>query len=105
AAPGFRYGIFVVADGVGGAIMNWQDSRISGGYEYLYASRMLANGSRPPGWPADGLRVTTLESFQSVNSMVDDGSGGAYFAFGTTAPSSTSFIQHLQANGAVAMGW
>jgi hypothetical protein len=94
----------MISDEQGGAILQWQDSRIPGFYEVLYASRMGPNGTRPPGWPADGLRVTTEDSFQSVSSMVADGAGGAYFGYENRG-ASTGYVQHLGASGTPAPGW
>ena len=104
-AANIRFNLQVISDGQGGAILQWQDSRVAASYELLYASRMRGDGTRPPGWPADGLRVTTLNSFQGVSSMVADGSGGAYFAFSSTTVNTTSFIQHLSSTGSAASGW
>ena len=104
-APVFRNFIQVYSDGVGGALMKWLDYRE--GYPRLYALRMLADGSRAPGWPENGKPVVSFGSFQdAASNVVTDGSGGAFIASGSDANViSTAFVQHLGGNGSPAPGW
>jgi hypothetical protein len=83
-------GMAIVSDGAGGAIVAFQDDRIStttqggsGGYT-VYAQRMDPNGN--PIWPVDGIRIGQdpeagdAASIAQV-SLVPDGAGGAVGAW------------------------
>lgn len=65
-----------VATDSGGVLILWADSRVPRG---IFAQRLLANGSRYPGWPADG-RLITSNIQQLTLAACSDGAGGAYFA-------------------------
>jgi len=67
-----------VSDGVGGAIVVWEDSRSGQGYD-VYARRVDAPGN--PLWTADGVAVCTATGFQSAAQLTSDGSGGAIIAW------------------------
>jgi hypothetical protein len=83
-------GMAIVSDGAGGAIVAFQDDRIStttqggsGGYT-VYAQRMDPNGN--PVWPVDGIRIgQDPEAGDAANiaqvKLVQDGAGGAIGAW------------------------
>src|SRR5947208_9826454 len=65
----------IVADGVGGAIITWQDSRSPSGSD-IYAQHVLASGSLDPAWPVNGLAVCTAAGNQLTPAIVSDDAGG-----------------------------
>ena len=71
----------MVADGFGGAIIAWLDSRDN--RADLYAQRVDGNGS--PLWAADGLFIATSGGYHPLwRTLAGDGAGGAVFAWGDT---------------------
>lgn len=63
----------IVADGAGGAIVTWYDSR--NGYPDIYAQRI--DGSGVVAWTANGVPVSTAPNTQTDPRIVTDGLGGA----------------------------
>ena len=86
-APGEKYDAFTVTDGVGGAIIAWEDER--GGDSDIYVQRVNARGEAL--WQADGVPVCTAPNDQYIfhsstgttgfTPIVPDGQGGAYIAW------------------------
>jgi hypothetical protein len=66
-----------VADGSGGVYIVWLDAR---GGNNVYAQHILANGNVAPGWPLDGLALTTTGSTSQLNAG-SDGSGGLMIVY------------------------
>lgn len=64
----------IVRDGVGGAIVAWQDYRSNSNYD-VYAQRVSAAGA--PQWTPDGVALCTSAGHQTYPMIVSDGSGGA----------------------------
>ncbi len=96
----------VVADGAGGFIAIWADLRDL--WTRVYAIRVDSLGQRRPGWPENGLRVSTTPNQQLWGyALVADGFGGAYIAWtdeGTGSPGVLR-VQHLTGNGTIAPGF
>jgi len=63
----------IVSDGVGGAIIAWEDYR--SGIPDIYAQRVNASGVRQ--WAANGVALCTAASDQSEPMVASDGAGGA----------------------------
>ncbi|MBI5710842.1 MAG: T9SS type A sorting domain-containing protein [Candidatus Eisenbacteria bacterium] len=63
----------VVADGAGGAIVTWTDSR--GATSDIYVQRVSATGV--PQWTADGVALCTAAGDQSSATIASDGAGGS----------------------------
>ncbi|MGI8905008.1 MAG: hypothetical protein ACR2IE_00765 [Candidatus Sumerlaeaceae bacterium] len=63
----------IAADGAGGAIITWTDSR-SGDYD-IYAQRYDAAGA--PQWTANGVAVSTAANDQLFPQIAADAAGGA----------------------------
>jgi hypothetical protein len=63
----------VISDGVGGALLAWEDQR-AGGTD-LYAQRIRANGT--PAWSSNGVPVCVMTGPQWQPRMAYDGEGGA----------------------------
>lgn len=99
----------VASDGAGGAFVAWQDTR---DYVYptnlsdIYAMHLLADGTRAPGWPANGLAVSTGPLRDYGPKFLPDGSGGVIMVwwYGDFEVSGLRAIR-LTASGAVAPGW
>jgi hypothetical protein len=68
----------MVSDGAGGAILAWQDERVSGNSD-VYAQRLSAAGS--PLWMANGIAVCADPGGQHDAVIAADGAGGAIIAW------------------------
>jgi len=71
-APGRPSRPTLVADGHGGAIVTWEDTR--GGTSDVYAQRV--NGAGTSQWTAQGVAVSTADKDQAAPRLVPDGAGG-----------------------------
>jgi hypothetical protein len=71
--PGLRYSLKAVSDGGGGVVLVWEDQRAYPNLD-IYAQRVDASGNRL--WPAEGLPICTLSTYQGSPSMDSDGQGG-----------------------------
>ncbi|MBI5711007.1 MAG: hypothetical protein HZC42_12015 [Candidatus Eisenbacteria bacterium] len=91
-------------DGQGGLIAAWVDYRAVY-YAAAYAIRVGPDGQRLPGWPENGLRVSTAYGFQSDLGLATDGQGGAYVSFTNLVDYYKVYAQHLGASGLPAPGW
>lgn len=87
-------------DGVGGAIVGWEDSR--SGAADIYAIHVLANGSLDSNWPIGGAPISTAAGSQQVVRMLADGSGGAILCWQDGRSGATDiYAQRVQANGSL----
>jgi hypothetical protein len=91
----------IVSDGVGGAIVTWQDARSS--IYVIYAQRISADGAVQ--WPANGVALCTPGYSATYPAITSDGAGGAIVAWedlyrysGTTW---TICAQRISATGTV----
>jgi hypothetical protein len=103
----------VVADGVGGAFVVWDDGRNPESWD-VYASRLDPGGTLAAGWPADGLALCTAPRHQGATATVADGQGGLIVAWqdARTAPPDMPdfryvdvYAQRVTSEGAIAPGW
>jgi hypothetical protein len=94
----------IVADGTGGALIGWLDSRT--GISQVFMQHLLSNGALASGWPPDGLLVTSTGPQESL-SMDADGFGGVIFAAQderqTFGPQSYAF--RITGQGTSPTGW
>lgn len=90
----------LIADGAGGAIVVWSDSR--DGVLKVYAQRL--NGAGEAQWAAGGVRVSTLINTQLKPQLTSDGAGGVVVAwYVLAAPNGGqpgTYAQRLDATGA-----
>jgi hypothetical protein len=94
----------MVADGAGGAIVAWTDSR--GGNSDIYAQRVLASGAVDPAWPADGRALCTAAGDQGSPAIVSDGVGGAIVTWEDSRSGTADiYAQRVLASGAVDPAW
>ncbi len=75
-AVGMQLGQKIVADGLGGAIIAWQDERY--GVD-IYAQRVNSAGIVL--WPADGRTICLAAGAQLSPALISDGVGGATLAW------------------------
>lgn len=92
---------YPIPDGVGGAIIAWNDVRsIDFGVD-VYAQRL--NNAGVPQWATNGVAVSTAVNGQSSPRIVSDGTGGAIVAWNDARTSATSgtdiYAQRLDAAG------
>jgi predicted lipoprotein with Yx(FWY)xxD motif len=71
--------IVMISDGVGGAILTWQDYRSNNGFADIYAQRVNQSGTML--WTANGLSVCSQAASQNGPNAVSDGSGGAFITW------------------------
>ena len=69
----------ILSDGVGGALIVWEDERRSSKFQDLYMQRINAEGT--PMWEPDGVPVFPSETLQSTPILVSDGVGGFYIVW------------------------
>ena len=98
ADPHGQYSQTIIADGAGGAIIAWRDSR--GDMGDIYAQRISSAGAVQ--WTFDGVALCTAMDNQQVPAIVADGTGGAIVAWvDPRAGSSDIYAQRISAAGAV----
>jgi hypothetical protein len=78
-ATGNQYSPMIVADGAGGAVVTWWDTR--GGSGDVYAQHVRAGGTVDAAWPADGRALCTAGDNQEYPAIVGLGPGGAIVAW------------------------
>ncbi|HTX19148.1 MAG TPA: T9SS type A sorting domain-containing protein [Bacteroidota bacterium] len=66
------------ADGHGGAVVAWEDSRNIGGSK-IYAQRVDSSGNTK--WTSDGIQLSTAASTQTTAMVVGDGTGGVIVGY------------------------
>lgn len=93
----------VTADGAGGAIVAWEDSRTSGSYPDIYAQRINELGVFE--WVSQGVLLSTQYGPNNfLPNIVSDGNGGAYVAWeADPGPGHDIFVNRV--NGAGLVGW
>jgi hypothetical protein len=96
----------MVADGAGGAIIAWNDSRTN--YANIYAQHVLASGVLDPAWPVDGLAPCPIaQHYQSYPAIASDGVGGAIITWleDRNEIYKDIYAQHVLASGAADPAW
>jgi FlgD Ig-like domain len=86
----------LAADGSGGAIVTWRDSR-SGNLD-IYARRVDSSGV--PQWTNDGVALCTAANDQYFPGIVSDGAGGAIIAWTDERAGFDIYAQRVNASGA-----
>jgi hypothetical protein len=104
-AAGAQLNPSIVSDGVHGAIVSWEDSRA--GEADIFAQRVLGSGAIAPGWPQDGLAVSTAPLEQLQPLITEDGASGAIVTWRDfrNGQNHSPFAQHLLAAGTVDPAW
>jgi hypothetical protein len=106
-----QMGPVIAPDGAGGAIIAWQDFRSDVSYD-VYAQHVRADSTIAPGWPVNGVALSSASSSQETPQIVSDGAGGAIVTwFNVISPPSFGpiyrdvYAQRVLANGTIAPGW
>jgi hypothetical protein len=109
-AAGEQNGCQLVSDGAHGAVVTWLDKR-SGNYD-VYARRVLADGTFPPGAIPNGAVLCSAAGDQgygaSNNPMLPDGAGGAYLVWHdarTGDPNKDIYAMHVLQAGTPDPAW
>jgi hypothetical protein len=91
----------IIADGAGGAVVSWFDSR-NGNYD-IYARRINADGV--PLWTTDGVPLCTAPNTQWHPRMASDGFGGAIVAWiDYSSGSADIYATRVTGGGAIPTG-
>ena len=87
----------IVSDGIGGAIVAWEDNR-SLSWD-VYARRINSAGT--PQWAANGVALSAQANFQFNPVLLPDGLGGAFAAWddGRNAAIPDIYVQRLNSSG------
>src|SRR5262249_47343765 len=98
----------IVTDGVGGAIVVWEDGRSPVTAIDLFAQHVLASGGVDPAWPANGRALVAVRGLQDQHVLIADGSGGAIVAWRDARPGASVadlYAQHVLSSGQVDPRW
>lgn len=88
----------ILADGSGGTIITWYDSRNSNVYD-IFAQRINSTGTTV--WATDGVDICTAPGEQRYPTITSDGSGGAIITWQDDRNSNTDiYAQRINSNGA-----
>ena len=77
--PGNQGEHAIECDGVGGAIILWEDARKETGDLDIFSQRV--NGEGTLLWDSAGVPVATAMFFQKRPALIPDGSGGAFITW------------------------
>lgn len=90
----------IISDGAGGAIVVWEDGRISGLNTNIFAQRINAAGAVQ--WATNGVALCTAPHNQYLPRMVSDGAGGAIVTWHDFRLDGVAdiFVQRVNASGA-----
>lgn len=92
--------IAMISDGLGGAILTWQDYRSNNGFADIYAQRMNSSGAML--WTANGVNICNQAAAQRGPKLVSDGSGGAFITwYDNRAGNYDIYTQRIANAGAV----
>jgi hypothetical protein len=98
----------IVSDGVGGAIMTWEDFR-TGITSDIYAQRVDSTGVVATGWNVNGVAVCVSANNQSHPNIISDSSHGAIITWEDKRDSSTNGntydIYASRITGSFALPW
>ncbi len=86
----------IVSDGIGGAIITWQDWR--GSDQDIYAQRILSNGTVV--WTNNGVTICTASLTQQTPQICSDGIGGAIISWDDQrSGTSAVYAQRVDSDG------
>ncbi len=91
----------IISDGVGGAIVAWEDNR-SGSWN-IYAQRVSGSGAVQ--WTADGVAICTAARDQYSSQIISDGAGGAIVAWWDLRSGSSYDIYAQKVNASGSVQW
>jgi predicted lipoprotein with Yx(FWY)xxD motif len=92
--------IAMISDGLGGAILTWQDYRSNNGFADIYSQRVNSSGAML--WTANGVAICNQAAAQRGPKLVSDGSGGAFITwYDNRAGNYDIYTQRVASAGAV----
>jgi predicted lipoprotein with Yx(FWY)xxD motif len=92
--------VSMISDGLGGAILTWQDYRSNNGFPDIYAQRVNSTGAML--WTANGVNICNQAAAQRGPKLVSDGSGGAFITwYDNRAGNYDIYTQRVSGAGAV----
>ena len=95
-APYYQQHPCLTADGNGGAIISWIDSRTQNDTAYIYAQKVSATGV--PAWDINGIRISDIKSyFRSY--IATDNEGGAILTWLGTGYNGEVHVQRINEDG------
>ena len=91
----------ICSDGAGGAIITWEDYRVSGVFKNIYAQRINPNGVRL--WKNNGESICMATNGQAEPQIISDGAGGAIITWEDyrTGSGSNIYAQLINSTGDV----
>ncbi len=97
-APIFQTFSTITSDGVGGAIITWQDYRNGTDYD-IYAQRVNASGVAQ--WATNGVAMCTATNIQLEPAIVGDGTDGAIITWRDyrSGTNYDIYVQYVNASG------
>jgi len=106
-APRTQWEARLLPDGAGGVFVAWDDERAGDFQEDVYVQHLMADGSRVPGWPENGLGVSTAPERQIVPVLGSDGQGGCFVVWtdSRNGIGGEIFAQRVSWFGEIAAGW
>jgi hypothetical protein len=108
-ARGLQQTFTMVSDGLGGAILAWQDGRSAPGASHIFAQHVLHDGFLDTRSPADGIPVCIARGAQEFPVAVADGIGGAILAWQDTRDSTVTgfdvYAHHVTSEGVADAAW
>jgi hypothetical protein len=91
--------VSMVSDGLGGAILTWQDYRSNTGNSQIYAQRINPSGAML--WTANGVGVSIHAAKARGPKLINDGNGGAFITwFDSRAGDYDIYTQRISSGGA-----
>jgi len=105
-APKAQIGPDIVADGLGGIILTWNDLRSGNPGIDIFAEHVLGSGVVDPAWPVNGRALSAAPGTQSAARIVSDGAHGAIVTWNDTRDGNNDiYAQRVLVSGAIAPGW
>ena len=92
----------MIPDGMGGAIIAWEDYRNGSNYD-IYAQRLDSNGNRL--WGASGIALCSITGNQRYPRIASDGAGGAYVVWQDSRGADADvYVQRITSAGVIQFG-
>lgn len=105
-AAGPQYTPHLLADGVGGAFVDWHEQP---GFLFgkPYVQRLTSTGGVSSGWPGDGVPLLSTDSEFFPSEMVSDGAGGVIVSWTDLRNGNDAdvYAQRVLTGGTVDAGW
>src|SRR5262245_14998433 len=107
AIPGRQGNPAMVEDGLGGALLAWDDDRAGAIGLDVFAEHVLNEGTVDPAWPATGRALCTVTGDQGRPTITSDLAHGAIVVWsdGRVANTFHIFAQHVSSTGVVDPAW